>query len=237
MNVDIITPFPEIVNAIISQSILKKANQKNIVNYNVYNLFDYSESIDGRIDDYPFGGGGGMIIKPEPVFKVFEEIKSKTEDTSAIKVLFPTPDGKQLNHKISSHLSKQPHIVFICGHYKGIDQRIRDYLVTDEISIGDFILTGGELPTMVILDSIVRLIPEVLNNIDSAKSDSFFQPLLDGPHYTRPEVFGEYVTPEVLLSGHHKKIKDWFLDQRMKKTKDRRPDLWEQYISSNRRKE
>ena len=237
MNVDIITPFPEIVRAIISESILKKASQKNIVNYNIYNLFDYSESIDGRIDDYPFGGGGGMIIKPEPVFKVLEEIKLKVEDIDSIRVLFPTPDGKQLNHSISYDLSKQTHIVFICGHYKGIDQRIRDYLVTDEISIGDFILTGGELPTMVILDSIVRLVPDVLNNFDSANSDSFFQPLLDGPHYTRPEVFGDYITPEVLLSGHHKNIENWFLDQRIKKTKERRPDLCKKYISSNRRKE
>ena len=237
MLVDIITPFPNVVKAFISESILKKANQKNIVTYTIYNLFEYSDSVDGRIDDYPFGGGKGMIIKPEPVFKVLEQIKLKSQEPSSIKVLFPTPDGEQLNYNMSCEMAEYKHIVFICGHYKGIDQRIRDYLVTNEISIGDYVLTGGELPSMIILDSIVRLIPGVLNNIESANLDSFSNPLLDGPHYTRPEVFDKYETPDILLSGHHKKIEDWFLNERIKKTKKRRPDLWEKYISSNRREE
>ena len=237
MNIDIITPFPKTVKGIISESILKKAHQKSIVNYTIYNLFEYSESIDGRIDDYPFGGGDGMIIKPEPVFKILDEIKSKSKEHNSIRVLFPTPDGEKLNHRVSLKMAKYKHIVFICGHYKGIDQRIRDNLVTDEISIGDYVLTGGELPTLVILDSIVRLVPGVLNNIESANSDSFSDPLLDGPHYTRPEIFDGYATPDILLSGHHKKIEDWFFEQRVKKTKERRPDLWKKYISSNRREE
>ncbi len=237
MIVDIITPFPDLIKAFISESILKKANQKKIVNYTIYNLFEYSDSIDGRIDDYPFGGGGGMIIKPEPIFKVLDDIKLRSEEPDSIKVLFPTPDGQQLNHNMSCCMANYNHVVFICGHYKGIDQRIRDYLVTDEISIGDYVLTGGELPSMIILDSIVRLIPGVLNNIESANSDSFANPLLDGPHYTRPEVFDGYKTPDILLTGHHKKIEDWFLGQRIEKTKKRRPDLWKKYISSNRREE
>ena len=213
-----------LAKAIISESILKKASQKNIIHYRVYNLFEYSYSNDGRIDDYPFGGGEGMILKPEPIFKVLTEIKSSSNKPEEIRVIFPTPDGKELNHKLSSDLAEYKHLVFICGHYKGIDQRIRDHLVSDEISIGDYVLTGGELPTMVILDSIIRLIPGVLNNIDSAYTDSFQSYLLDSPYYTRPEIYRNLKVPEVLLSGHHEKIKDWKLKEKEIKTKNNRPD-------------
>ena len=220
MKIYFITPFPNIINSILGESMLAKAKERGKVEYNVINLFDYLDNPKDRIDDYPFGGGDGMILKPAPIFKAFRSIND-----TADRVIFPSPDGKILNHDISMELSKEKTLVFICGHYKGIDQRIRDNIITDEISIGDFVVTGGELPALIILDSTIRLIRGVLNKYESAKSDSFYEDLLDGPHYTRPQNFEGINVPDVLLSGNHKKISDWFLNERIKKTKKRRNDL------------
>ena len=226
INIYIITPFPDIVESVLNTSILGKAIERKKVIYNVINLFDYRKSDSERIDDYPFGGGAGMILKSEPIIEALGSIK---EDFS--RVIFPTPDGNLLNHDLSLDLSKEKTIIFICGHYKGVDQRIRDKYVTDEISIGDYVLTGGELPSLVIIDSLVRLIPGVLNTYESAEEDSFFNQLLDGPHYTRPREVEDMKVPDVLLSGNHQEIKKWFLIQRENKTKIRRLDLWNKYKS------
>ena len=201
------------------------------MNYSIYNLFDYTDEPHHRIDDYPFGGGAGMVMKPEPVFRAFNEASKSLDGKKSLRVIYPTPDGKVLTQSIAQGLSVADQLVFINGHYKGIDQRIRDHIVTDEISIGDYVITGGELASSVILDSAIRLIPGVLNNIESADTDSFSHPLLDGPHYTRPEVYNGMQTPKVLLSGHHQKIDEWVNDQREYKTRERRPDIWKNYIS------
>jgi len=237
MSVHLLTPFPKMVDMIINESILGRAQKKGHVSYSVHNLFDYADPPHMRIDDYPFGGGSGMVMKPEPVFSAFDQVSKVLDVEKTIRVVFPTPDGKQFTHEIAEDLAKCEQLIFINGHYKGIDQRIRDNLVTDEISIGDYVLTGGELPTMVILDSIIRLIPGVLNNMESADTDSFAHPLLDGPHYTRPEEFNGMKTPKILLSGHHQKIEDWMMEQRKKKTLERRPDLWKKYTASTEKTE
>ena len=224
LKIYIITPFPDIVKPILNESMLKKAVERDKVEFVIINLFDFLDTKENRLDDYPFGGGKGMIMKAEPIFNAFNSIKDKS-----IKVIFPTPDGELLNHSKATELSKENKIVFICGHYKGIDQRVRDTIVTDEVSIGDYVLTNGELSSLVIIDSLVRLIPGVLNDYESAEKDSFFDDLLDGPHYTRPrEVDGLHV-PEILLSGNHQEIDRWFLNKRIEKTKIRRNDLLVKY--------
>ena len=224
-----LTPFPDVVNAVVSESILGRAEKKGFVKFNTKNLFNYSDPPHHRIDDYPFGGGAGMILKPEPVFRAYNKVVEELPADSKPRVVFPTPDGNILTHEIAINLSKSDSIIFINGHYKGIDQRIRDELVTDEISIGDYVLTGGELPSLVILDVVIRLIPGVLNSYESAETDSFFNALLDCPHYTRPESYKGLDSPSVLLSGNHKEIENWKNNQRQEKTRDRRPDLWEKY--------
>jgi len=224
-----LTPFPEIVKAVVTESILGRAEKKRLVQFQIKNLFDFSDPPHHRIDDYPFGGGSGMILKPEPVFRAFDQVLKELPGNSNLRVIFPTPDGKVFDHNTAFNLSKDQDLVFINGHYKGIDQRIRDELVTDEISIGDYVLTGGELPSLVILDAIIRLIPGVLNSYESAATDSFADVLLDYPHYTRPESYRNKASPPVLLSGNHKEIENWKNKKRQEKTRDRRPDLWEKY--------
>ena len=224
-----LTPFPEMVRALISESILKRSERKELVQFHIKNLFDFADSPHQRIDDYPFGGGTGMVLKPEPVFRAYEEVLDELQKKSSTRIIFPTPDGDLLSHDKALELSQSSNLVFINGHYKGIDQRIRDKIVTDEISIGDYVLTGGELPALVILDTIIRLIPGVLNNYESAKTDSFADILLDCPYYTRPEIYRDMKSPKVLLSGNHKKIEVWKKEKQEKKTKIRRPDIWEKY--------
>ena len=226
-NFSFITPFPEIITPYLSTSIMKKASEKNLVKYQILNLFDFTNKPHNKIDGYPFGGGDGMILKPEPVFRAIEKIKNKKN----MKVIFPTPDGDLFTQEVAKNFSCEKNIVFICGHYKGIDQRVRDEIVTHEYSIGDFVLTGGELPSLIMCDSIVRLLPNVLGKMNSALTDSFYNLLLDGPHYTRPEIFRGIKVPDILLSGNHQKIRNWFLSKREDKTKIRRKDLWKKYLS------
>ena len=233
-NISFISPFCDLLESLTSTSILDRAKKKGIVNYDFLDLFSFSEDIHRRIDDYPYGGGDGMILQAQPIFSAFDSI-SKISDKP--RVVFPTPDGKKLDMELSLDLSEAKDIIFICGHYKGVDQRVRDELVTDEISIGDYILTGGELPACVITDTIVRLIPGVINNINSAKTDSFYDDLLDHAHYTRPDVFRDLKVPDVLLSGNHKEIDKWKLKNRIEKTKIRRLDLYKKYLKNNNKVE
>ena len=232
INFKILTPFPDLVDVILKNSILGRAEKKDKVSYSIYNLFDFSDPPHNKIDDYPFGGGSGMILKPEPIFRAIDSIRQKNKDQK-YRIVFPTPDGEKFSQKKAIEFSKEKNIIFICGHYKGIDERIRQELVTDEISIGDYVLTGGELPAMVVLDSIVRLIPGVLNCYESAATDSFMGDLLDHPHYTRPEEYKELKVPEILLSGNHAKIDEWKMHQREEKTKNVRQDLWKKYLKKN----
>ena len=224
-----LTPFPEMVQSVVSESILGRAEKKELVQFHTKNLFDFADPPHRRIDDYPFGGGVGMVLKPEPVFRAFDVVTEELPENSDTRVVFPTPDGKVFDHDSAIDLGRGKNLIFINGHYKGVDQRIRDELVTDEISIGDYVLTGGELPSLIILDAIVRLIPGVLNSYESAETDSFAGMLLDCPHYTRPETFREMESPPVLLSGNHKEIENWKKKKSEEKTQIRRPDLWEKY--------
>ena len=224
-----LTPFPEMVKSVVSESILGRAEKKELVQFHTKNLFDFADPPHRRIDDYPFGGGVGMVLKPDPVFRAFDVVTEELPENSDTRVVFPTPDGKVFDHDSAIDLGKCQNLIFINGHYKGVDQRIRDELVTDEISIGDYVLTGGELPSLIILDAIVRLIPGVLNSYKSAETDSFAGMLLDCPYYTRPETFREMESPPVLLSGNHKEIENWKKKKSEEKTKIRRPDLWEKY--------
>ncbi|MEM5015304.1 tRNA (guanosine(37)-N1)-methyltransferase TrmD [Metabacillus indicus] len=233
MKIDFLTLFPEMFHGVIGNSILKKAEEKGAVQFNVTNFREYSDHKHATVDDYPYGGGAGMVLKPQPIFDAVEAIK---QESSAPKVILVCPQGKTYSQKKAEELAKEDHLVFICGHYEGYDERIREHLVTDEISIGDFILTGGELASMVIADSVVRLLPDVLGNEDSPVLDSFSTGLLEHPHYTRPSDFRGLKVPDVLISGNHAKIEEWREKESLRRTYERRPDLLETYTLSDKQK-
>ena len=220
MKIDILTLFPNSFNGFLSESIIKRAIEKNKVTINLHNIRDYSLDIHKRVDDYPFGGGEGMVLMPEPVFRAVEAVRS---DESFIILM--TPQGVKYNQKLAYDLTKHKHIIIICGHYEGFDERIRS-LADMEISIGDYILTGGELASMAITDSVVRLIDGVIAK-DSSTNDSFKDDLLDYPVYTKPRDFRGMLVPDILLSGNHENINKWRLEQQQNRTKIRRPDLLE----------
>ena len=199
------------------------------MDYHVIDLREFTEGKHRQIDDYPFGGGTGMVMLAEPILKAMDRVKELYKGNNGLRVVFPSPQAQVLSQQTSRDLSVVDGIAFICGHYKGIDERVREAVVTDEISIGDYVVTGGELPAMVILDSVVRLIPGVLGDEESANTDSFTHDLLDHPHYTRPEEVKGLKVPEVLMSGHHANVDAWRQEQRELRTKKNRPDLWEQY--------
>jgi len=232
--ISFISPFCDLIKQFTSVSILDRAQKKKIVKYEYYNLFDYSDDPNGRIDDYPYGGGDGMVIKPQPIFSAFDELKNNLSSAD-LRVIYPTPDGKRLDLNLSKKIAHAENLVFICGHYKGIDQRVRDNIITDEISIGDYIVTGGELPACIIIDSIVRLIPGVLNSIKSAETDSFNDGLLDTDYYTRPEIYRGLEVPKVLVSGNHKEIQKWRDSKKLEKTKNNRLDLYNKYIQNKKK--
>ncbi|MGE7273749.1 tRNA (guanosine(37)-N1)-methyltransferase TrmD [Brevibacillus panacihumi] len=221
MRIDILTLFPEMFPGVLSSSILGKAQEKGIVQFEVTNFRDYSESKHGTVDDTPYGGGGGMVLKPEPLFRAVEAVTTDSKP----RVILLCPQGVPYNQKLAEELAKEEHLILICGHYEGYDERIRENLVTDEISIGDYVLTGGELGAMVIADSVVRLQPGALGNQTSAVEDSFSTGLLEYPHYTRPAEFRGWKVPDILLSGHHANIDKWRLRESLRRTYERRPDL------------
>lgn len=225
MRFHIMTLFPEIFNSYMSESIMKRAVEKGIIEVNIYNIRDFSTNKHKKVDDYPFGGGAGMVMTPQPIYDTYKYIVDKF-NIEEPRVLYLTPKGKVHNQEIATDMSSYEDIILLCGHYEGIDQRIIDSIVTDEISIGDYVLTGGELPALILIDSISRLIPGVLNQNESFEEESFKDNLLEYPHYTRPREFMGMEVPEVLLSGNHKKIDEWRHDKSIEITKERRPDLY-----------
>jgi tRNA (guanine37-N1)-methyltransferase len=223
MKIFIITPFPEAINTLIENNIANQGIKKNLLEVEIINLRDFAKDNYKKIDDEPYGGGSGMVMMCQPLFDAIDHCIDLSVDKPLI--IFPSPRGKKLNHDISSELSNEKSLIFICGHYKGIDERVIEKYVDLEISIGDFIISNGELSTMIIFDSIARLVPGVLNDINSAMTDSFVDDLLDAPYFTRPNEIDGLKVPEVLLSGNHEAIKKWRNDKKIEITKDRRPDL------------
>ena len=225
MEVYIITPFPDSIKTLIDNNIANQGLKKGHLSIEIVNLRDFTTDNYKKIDDEPYGGGSGMVMMCEPLFGAIEYCISKSEKKP--KIIFPSPKGKVLNHSLSSNLSTESSLIFICGHYKGVDERVIEKYVDFEISIGDFIISNGELSTMIIFDSIVRLVPGVLNDINSALTDSFVDDLLDAPYFTRPSEIDGLKVPDVLLSGDHKAIERWRSDKKLELTKERRPDLLE----------
>lgn len=224
MQIEIITLFPEMFGGVFGESIIKRAIEKKILEINFVQLRDFAFDKHKQVDDSPFGGGSGMVLKPEPVYRAVRSVLKNSDENSSRKIIIPDPSGKVFNQKKAKELAKFNRLIFICGHYEGFDARIYD-LADEIISIGDFVLTGGEIPVMAIIDAVARMLPNVLGSEESAATDSFFNEILGFPQYTRPRDFEGKVVPEILLSGHHEKIKKWREEQAMKITKERRPDL------------
>ncbi len=222
MNIDVVTLFPEIVQGFFSNSIMKRAVENGYVSYNLVDFRNFADDKHLTCDDSPYGGGAGMVLKPEPLCKALESIKAKEK-----RVIYASPSGKRLTQALSEELSKQENLVFICGHYEGIDQRVIDLYVDDEVCIGDYVISSGEISSLVIIDSVYRLIDGVINE-ESLEEESFSDGLLEYPQYTRPRVYEGLEVPSVLLSGNHKAIKQWRLEKRLEKTKNFRPELLEE---------
>ena len=218
MQFDVLTLFPEMFSCL-NESIIGRAKTNKQININLVNIRDFSENKHNKVDDTPYGGGAGMVIMPDVVYRAYQSLNNKDA-----KVIYMSPQGKTLNQKKVVELSKEEHLIILCGHYEGIDQRVLDKIVDEEISIGDYVLTGGELPAMVLIDSLSRYVEGVLSE-DSIKEESFSNGLLEYPQYTRPEVFEGMKVPEILLSGNHKKIDEWRKEQSLETTKKKRPDL------------
>jgi tRNA (guanine37-N1)-methyltransferase len=234
MKIDILTLFPEICRAPLSESMMKRAQENKIVDLRIHNLRDWTTDKHHIVDDAPFGGGQGMVMKPEPIFAAVEELKQKTSNAQRPtpnvellkpKVILMSPAGKRLDQQMARDLSKESHLVIICGHYEGVDHRVIDHLVDLEISIGDYVLTNGAIAAAVVVDAVVRLLPGVLGDEQSAADDSFTIGSLESPHYTRPAEFRDWKVPDVLLSGNHAEIAKWRKEQALKRTKQNRPDL------------
>ncbi len=226
MHIDVVTGFPKLMVSPLNESILKRAREKQLVEVELHDLRDYTSDKHKTIDDTPFGGGAGMILKPEPVFTCIEKLQ---ENRMYDEVIYLTADGERLTQRVANELSLRTNLLLLCGHYKGIDERIREKLITREISIGDYVLTGGELPALVLIDTVVRLIPGVLGDGESLLGDSFQSNLLDAPQYTRPAEFRGMNVPEVLLGGNHAEIATWRAEQQQQRTASRRKDLLEHF--------
>ncbi|MEK6732128.1 MAG: tRNA (guanosine(37)-N1)-methyltransferase TrmD [Candidatus Omnitrophota bacterium] len=226
MRIDAVTIFPKMFEPVLGESIIKKAQEKKVVEINIVDLRFFSKDKHRKVDDKPFGGGPGMVMNAEPFFEAVNYIRRKTKDLRLkTRTILLSPRGKKLDQALALKLSKYEHIVLLCGHYEGIDERVGEHLVDEEISIGDFVLTGGELPAMVVIDSVVRLLPGGLGDEDSCKDESFSGDTLEYPHYTRPADYKGMKVPDVLLSGDHEKIKEWRRKESVKITKKKRPDL------------
>ena len=226
MRIDVLTIFPKMFDSVLGESIIKRARGKGVVEINIIDLRLFSTDKHRKVDDKPFGGGPGMVMNAEPFFEAVNYIRKKTKDSRLkTRTILLSPKGRRFNHGLAKKLSKYEHMVLLCGHYEGIDERVTSHLADEELSIGDFVLTGGELPAMVIIDSVVRLLPGALGDDDSSKNESFSENLLEHPHYTRPADYKGMKVPDVLLSGDHEKIKEWRKKEAVKATKKKRPDL------------
>ncbi|MFA8437526.1 tRNA (guanosine(37)-N1)-methyltransferase TrmD [Pueribacillus sp. YX66] len=223
MKIDILTLFPTMFEGVLNESILKRAQEQSLVQFNLVNFRDFSLNKHQKVDDYPYGGGAGMVLTPQPIFDAVGSLLKQSDENA--RVLLMTPQGERFTQKKAEELAEEKHLIFLCGHYEGFDERIREHVVTDELSIGDYVLTGGELASMVIIDSVVRLIPGILGNKQSYEQDSFSTGLLEHPQYTRPYDFRGHQVPDVLLSGNHKKIEEWRRKESLRRTFERRPDL------------
>jgi tRNA (guanine37-N1)-methyltransferase len=224
MRIHILTLFPAMFSGPFSESIVKRAVDQGLVEISIYNIRDYTSDKHHVVDDYPYGGGPGMVLKPEPIFKAVEAVRGETE----MPVILLTPQGRLFSHRVAEELAKNEEMMLVCGHYEGVDERVREHLVTDEISIGDYILSGGELAAMVVVDAVVRQVPGALGSEESVGDDSHAKGLLEYPQYTRPQSFCNWEVPEVLLSGNHAEIARWRRTQSLKRTLKRRPDLLQQ---------
>lgn len=228
MNFHIMTLFPEMVMGGLSESITGRAMEKQLINIEAVNIRDFAGNRYGHVDDYTYGGGAGMLMQAKPVYDAYMSIKDKIGLKP--RVLYMTPQGTRFNQDMAMELSKEDDLVLLCGHYEGIDERVLEMIVTDYVSIGDFVLTGGELPAMMIVDAVSRLIPGVLGSDESSLYESFYDGLLEYPQYTRPVEFMGMRVPDVLMSGHHKNIADWRYEQSLERTRERRPDLYDEYV-------
>jgi tRNA (guanine37-N1)-methyltransferase len=225
LKIDILTLFPGLFDSFLAHSIMKRAAEKRLVEFTAHSLRDYTHDKHRTCDDKPFGGGPGMLMKPEPIFEAYEKLLGKKKKAKGFHFIYLTPQGRVFDQKMAKKFSKAKHLVFLCGRYEGVDQRVVDRLVTDEVSIGDYVLTGGEVPAMAIIESSVRLIDGVLGGEGSKEIETFAQNLLEYPQYTRPAVYRGMKVPSVLLSGNHKAIEHWRKDQALRRTLRRRPDL------------
>lgn len=224
MKICVLTLFPGMFDGVLQESMLKRAIDRNLLEVHLYNIRDFTTDRHHMTDDVPYGGGAGMVMKPEPIFAAVEHVIATHRFVSP-KVIYLTPQGETLTQNVAKTLAVEPELILLCGHYEEIDERVRIALVNREISIGDYVLTGGELAAMVLIDVVARMIPDVIGNAQSVTSDSFYDGLLDYPHYTRPPEFRGMTVPEVLLSGHHKNIDAWRREQALQRTRERRPDL------------
>jgi tRNA (guanine37-N1)-methyltransferase len=230
IRIDIVSAVPDLLSSPLQHSIVKKARDGGYLEVFVHDLRDYTQDKHNKIDDYPYGGASGMVLSAQPIFSCIQQLQAERDYD---EVLFMAPDGVPLNQKMANALSIRSNLIILCGHYKGIDQRVRDALVTMEISMGDFVLSGGEIPALAVVDAIARLIPGVLGDAESALEDSFQDELLGPPVYTRPPVFEGMAVPEVLKSGNHAKIKQWEHEQAVHRTKERRPDLYKKFLNEH----
>lgn len=235
MNFHILTLFPEMVLQGLNTSIIGRAQEKGLLSINAINIRDFTTDKHKKVDDYTYGGGAGMLIQAQPVYDAYAHVVNHMKTRQRPRVIYVTPQGKVFNQSMAREFAMEQDLIFLCGHYEGIDERVLEEIVTDYVSIGDYVLTGGELPAMVMVDSISRMVPGVLNNKESGETESFSGYLLEYPQYSRPEEWNGKRVPEVLLSGHHKKIEEWRLEQSVKRTKERRPDLYEKYMEEQRR--
>ena len=242
MNFHVLTLFPEMIVQGVGTSILGKAMERDYISIEAVNIRDYTTEKHGKVDDYTYGGGAGMLMQAEPVYDAYKSVEEKILATVSVndegvkkapRVIYVTPQGKTFNQTMAQEFAKEENLVFLCGHYEGIDERVLEEIVTDFVSIGDYVLTGGELPAMVMIDAIARLIPGVLHNEESATTESFDNYLLEYPQYSRPEIWMDKRVPAILLSGNHAKIEEWRLEQSIERTKKVRPDLYEKWAQEN----
>jgi tRNA (guanine37-N1)-methyltransferase len=228
VRIDIFTLFPQMFQSVFSAGLFRRATDQNLVRINIHNIRDYTHDRHHTVDDYPYGGGAGMVLKPEPIFEAVAAIESdiqQKEGVDKIPVILLTPQGRLFSQAIAQELAQQSHLILICGHYEGVDERVAGYLATDQISIGDYVLSGGELAAMTVAEAVIRLVPGVLGSAESTIDDSHTTGLLEYPQYTRPDTFQGWAVPEVLLSGNHAQIAKWHREQAIARTLKRRPDL------------